>query len=348
MKGYIITNNNDTLRGLIEYEDWVRSPDKISFKEEKALSQSYSSTLVKEFGVDFNRSVYKSRKIGVLDIPLTAEYRTTPSLVAVDSAQVFLKQLVSGKNASLYVYQNHLEIPHYFLERNDIFTELYYYPYYKTVDTRTHLLSIDKYRDQLKEITATSTQFRDSVPPYQEKHLKRYIKNFNSSFPDHGKIYESEKETFTFDLDINLGVESWNEKPVVLKTKFTYGIGARINFPGKFHNRYLKANLFITPDTRIGYNRAFEKVVELKTIEVSVGSYFGKRSLRPYLGVHYSGISSGYRLDFLGFQAGLSLNRHINLEIGHFANLASIIMETRFWTPPRISLHYLPNLNFKR
>jgi hypothetical protein len=284
----------------------------------------------------------------VLDIVLTREYVQTPSLVPKDSAQVFLKELVGGKNASLYEYLDILERPHYFLERDEILTELYYYQYYRSVNNKTYLLSIEKYKNQLMEIAVKSPQFKDSLPVYQEKYLKRYIKSYNESFPDHREIYESKRDVFSFDLDVNIGFENWNELPVILKQAFTLGIGARVNFPGKFHNRFFKANFFLTPDVWLGYDPAFRKKGTIKTYEVAVGSYFGKSRLRPYMGIVHSQVEGGYRFDFLGFQAGLSLDRRFNLEIGHLANVACVFSETAFWTPPRISLHFMIPLSAYR
>ncbi|MEO6283336.1 MAG: hypothetical protein ABIN80_03330 [Dyadobacter sp.] len=88
----------------------------------------------------------------------------------------------------------------------------------------------------------------------------------------------------------------------------------------------------------------------LKTFEIGAGSYIGFGKIRPYLGFHYSGVFGNYRSTFIGAQGGISYNRLINIEIGHFANFYSVFSETGFFRASRISIHYMLNLSklFKR
>ncbi|MCE6992286.1 hypothetical protein [Dyadobacter sp. CY323] len=118
-----------------------------------------------------------------------------------------------------------------------------------------------------------------------------------------------------------------------------------MSFPRKFHNRFIKFSYFLTPNALSGYSQAPYEETPLKTIEFGLGSYFGASIIRPYAAFHYSGAYRGRRSEFLGLQAGLSYKRRINLEFGHFANFYAIITETPFFVRPRISLHYMINLN---
>ncbi len=52
LPGYIITLKGDTLHGFIDYRNWDRNPDKISFKEKLSDNKLiYSSLIIKGFGV---------------------------------------------------------------------------------------------------------------------------------------------------------------------------------------------------------------------------------------------------------------------------------------------------------
>ncbi|MCE7064876.1 hypothetical protein [Dyadobacter sp. CY326] len=343
--GYLITNQNDTVRGFVKYEDWTNSPVEIAFKDTNGQVKLFSALGIRGFCIDAYQLKFKSKKIGLLNIALYERYRRFPSLKAKDSLQVFLKEIVYGSGASLYLYLNEVETSFYFLETKKGLVELYNYNIPMMVHNRTYIAVFDKYKEQLSAIAKESLGFNEPIPPYQEKYLRQYIEKYNSVLSFQNETSKPEQEIPKFDLDLNVGLENWTENPVILTNKTTFGLGMRVNFPGRFYNRFVKVNFFITPDANIGYDAASRRKVSLKTYEVSVGSHFGLRKLRPYIGFHYSGVSDSYRLYFLGFQAGLSYNRKINLELGHFANFISPMTGTTFFLRPRISLHYFVELN---
>ncbi len=347
VEGYIITNQNDTIRSLIRDADWAESPESVQFKGKDGLVTMISAANANAFNIGPDHDIYKSKKIGLLRITVTDTYKTDPSLETLDSVQVFLQEVVAGGKASLYLYLNAKEEPHFFIENNHSLKELYYYPFNKIIRNTTYLLTIDEYKNQLKKLTENTILSNEPIPVYQEKYLKIYLEKYNNIFPDNHQIYQSKDNKLTFDVDINTGLENWKEDRLVLNNKFTFGVGIRINLPRKHYNRHLKINYFLTPNLLVRDQNSYRKVL-LKTLEVGVGGYFGAKSVRPYVGFHYSIASGGYRFDFLGLQAGISYQRRFNLEIGHFANFISPFYGTRFLTPPRISLHYFVNLNDQR
>jgi hypothetical protein len=345
VEGYIITNQNDTIRGLIKDEGWTKSPETIQFKVKNEQLQTFPAVNIRGFGITSTNEIYKSKTIGLLDITLTQMYLTAPSLETKDSIQVFLQEIVTGSKATLYEFLNASEQPHYFLENGSLLKELYYYPFHKSINDRAYLLVYDEYKKQLIKLCADADGFKAYMPPYQRKYLKRYIEKYNDAFSSDYKLLTSENRGVTFDIDANIALENWNQPPVVINNKFTYGIGLRINFPRKFRNRYLKFNIFATPDALPPNKATPYEQISLTTLEIAVGSYIGTGKVRPYFGFQYSGVHRGRRPDFVGFQAGISYNRRLNLEIGHFANFNLAISKSKLFTPPRISLHYMLNLN---
>jgi hypothetical protein len=347
VEGSIITNQNDTIQGLIRDADWTESPESVQFKGEDGLVTTISAANAKAFNIGPDHDIYKSKKVGLLRITVTDTYKADPSLETSDSVQVFLQEVVAGSKASLYLYLNALEEPHFFVEKDHVLKELYYYPFNKIIRNTTYLLTIDEYKNQLKKLTENTILENEPIPVYQEKYLKKYLEKYNNIFPDNHQIYQSKDSKLTCDIDINTGFENWKEDRLVLNNKFTFGVGIRINLPRKHYNRHLKINYFLTPNLLVHDQNSYRKAL-LTTLEIGVGSYFGAKSVRPYVGFHYSIASGGYRFDFLGLQAGMSYKRRFNLEIGHFANVISPFYGTRFLTLPRISLHYFINLNVLR
>ncbi|MEO6287076.1 MAG: hypothetical protein ABIN80_08580 [Dyadobacter sp.] len=348
VEGYIITNQNDTIHGLIKDEGWTRSPETIQLKVKNGPLQTFSADDTRGFGISATNEIYKSKKIGLLNITLTQMYLTAPFLETKDSAQVFLQEIVTGSRATLYEFLNASEQPHYFLEKGNLLKELYYYPFHKSINDRAYLLVYDEYKKQLTRLCVDADGFKAYMPPYQRKYLKQYIEKYNDAFSRDYKLLKSENRGVTFDVDVNIALENWNQPPVVLTNKFTYGFGLRVNFPRKFRNRYLKFNIFTTPDAMPRNNATPYEEIPLTTLEIAVGSHFGAGKIRPYLGFQYSGVHKGRRPDFVGFQTGVSYKRRFYLEIGHFANFNVAISKSKLFTPPRISLHYMINFNSTR
>jgi hypothetical protein len=347
VEGYIITSQNDTIRGLVKDEGWTKSPESIQFKSINEQLRTISAVDARGFGILSSNEIYKSKKIGLLDITLTQMYMTAPFLETKDSVQLFLQEIVTGR-AELYEFLNASEQPHYFIEKNNFLKELYNYPFHKSIDDKAYLLVYDDYKKQLAKLCSDADGFKAFMPPYQRKYLKQYVEKYNGTFSGNHKIFKSENNGVTFDVDVNAALENLNQPPVVINNKFTYGIGLRINFPRKFRNRYLKFNIFVTPNALPGIKYTSYEKISLKTLEIAVGSHFGAGKVRPYLGFQYSGVYKGHRPDFIGFQTGVSFKRRISLEIGHFANFNSAISKSKLFTPPRISLHYMLNFNSAR
>ena len=99
--GYVITNNNDTLRGFIDYRGDARNSKKCDFKETRnGVVQEFLPFSIK--GYRFNESKYFISKC-----------------ITSDSTkiQLFLEFLVDGI-ANLYYYHDSAN-PHYFIEKED-------------------------------------------------------------------------------------------------------------------------------------------------------------------------------------------------------------------------------------
>lgn len=341
--GYIITNEKDTIRGLVRDENWATSPERIEFKNLNKVSV-YAAESIAGFGLVASKEIYKSRKIGILNINLMQSYMLAPSLEARDSVTVFLQEVVSGGVITLFEFLDRAQHSRFFIEKQHRLKELFYYPFYKSVDDRNYLVVYDEYKKQLAILCADAERFREPLPPYQEKYLKAYVKSYNAFFAGDSVRYLAENHKLIFNLELIVGIENWREE-VVIHNKATYGFGLRMDFSRKFRNRYVKANVLFTPGLPLGFSPGALSKKTLRTLEVGLGRYFGSGRVRPFLGLNASIVNKGYRSDFLGINAGISYKRLISLEVGHFANFYSFMTKTSFLIQPRISFHYFANLS---
>jgi hypothetical protein len=349
LEGYVISSTGDTLKGVIRYKEWEVSPTFIEFKNKSGLVQNLTTDLVREFYIPSVNQRYKMFRIGILDIDLSQTFNTAPSIVAKDSADIFLKEVTSGTNASLYNYTNNVGVSHYFLLKGSNLTELINYPYYRTVDNTKYLVKYDAYKNQLPAILNDSENFKMPLPIYDERSIKKYVEKYNESLGEVRNTAQIEKTESGFLVDMNfmVGIEGWKETGVNLKNALGYGIGMRVNLPRKFNNRYFKIALILNPGISTGevYNYSPDEKLTIKTIDIGVGTHLTTGNIRPFIGLDYNFPINNWRSVSFGPHTGLSFRRQLNIEVSHFANLTSVISESPFFNRPRISLSYYLNLN---
>lgn len=113
--GYLITNQLDTLKGLISYKERTFSPRSFSFKTANDTAQTYTVENAAAFGIEgsesFNRYLVKISMSSV-DVENLSEGLDTTS----KTEMVFLGKLYEGKNASLYAFQDVIK-KRYFIQR---------------------------------------------------------------------------------------------------------------------------------------------------------------------------------------------------------------------------------------
>ena len=341
LDGYTITSKGDTIQGSIRYESWDVSPSFIDFVSGKNETvQKLTGAEITEFFIPSIGQRFKRKKIGLLNIDLSQTYELAPSLQPKDSATVFLQEITSGTNASLFEFVNNLGEPHFFLEKNGQTVELINYPFYRITKDKKYLLTYDEYRRQLPALLDDASDFNAPIPTYDRRNLKKYIEKYNAKFGVSSEVFKSDESDFQIDLNVNAGIEGWQEERISISNKMSYSVGLRINLPRKFNNRYFRFNYAMIPlKSRDGINYTH------KTIEFGAGTYFGAKKIRPNIGMDYSFPLNNWRTTLIGPHIGISYNRTFSIEVAHFANFNTLFSEIAFFNKPRISLNYYLNLN---
>jgi hypothetical protein len=349
LDGYIISIKGDTLKGQIRYEAWDISPNFIDFSDKNGVVQKISSEDSKSFFVSQVNETYRSKKIGILNIDLNQFYTVAPSIIAKDSARTFLREIISGSNASLLEFINSAAESHFLLDKDSKLTELINYPFYRTINDKKYLIVYDDYKNQLSNLLSDSKNFKMSIPSYTENSLRKYIKRYNESLGEEEYSIKADKfeSGSSIDFLLSVGIEGWTEPGVNLKNSISYGIGFRVNLARKFNNRYIKINAFLNPRVFTGevYNYIPNEKISLKTIEIGTGTYIGTGKIRPFAGLDYGFPLDNWRSTSLSPHFGIGYRRQFNIEISHFANFTSIVSEIPFFNRPRITLNYSLNLN---
>ena len=226
-KGYIITNEGDTVAGVIDYRGDVRNSKVCAFKK------SGTDNVVEYLPTDIaayrftDSKYYVSKNLGTTDLP----------------QQVFLEYLVNGL-AKIYYYRDNDLGNHYYLEKDDRFLELKMYEKEVYEDDKVKVKTMKPYIGLLKA-TLNVWDLNDKIDRTMLDHqpLIDIAKDYHQYVCTDGSeciIYEKKKSLIALriapviGIDIStlklmdFGVEKYNFDP---STNFTIGINVNLSIP---------------------------------------------------------------------------------------------------------------------
>lgn len=192
VKGYIVNNKNDTLNGQIDYQEWVYTPNKIRFRTDNISDgKYYTAKDIKGFTIAYKDERYESAMVEINYEP--TDFKSLPLYESIDSVDfnvkltkdtVFLLTVAKGR-LNLFEFQqyNHDQF-HYFIQdgNNRPPQELIRYSVRIQKRDTFSVLTIEKYKNQLKNITADCYDASQNFIhlPYQRKELLNLVKKYNA------------------------------------------------------------------------------------------------------------------------------------------------------------------------
>ncbi|WP_158990389.1 hypothetical protein [Mucilaginibacter sp. L196] len=151
--GYVVTLKGDTLKGYIDYKEWIQNPRGVNFKTDAGANQtSYSINNCSAFGA--NGFEYYRRYI----LPISQDKVQVSNLtIGVDTTTttdtVFLKTVTSGKNITLLTYNDGIKRRFFVAENNAVATELIQHLYLDPQET-SRIVTQKTYTRQLQQLAA--------------------------------------------------------------------------------------------------------------------------------------------------------------------------------------------------
>ena len=183
--GYVLKNNGDTLKGYINYREWVQSPKTIDFKINKTDKNEIEFTPqnIKGFEIDGMETyisysgIISTNKITFPDLPEGLD-------TGKEQSTIFLKQVTTGKYITLYYNGDELKTRLFIAEKNAIPVELNYYVYYgddkKVINSHVYngqlLLYINKFCPDNNKLISDAEKVK-----YEEVYLEPLIDEINNS-----------------------------------------------------------------------------------------------------------------------------------------------------------------------
>jgi hypothetical protein len=173
LPGYIVALDGDTLNGYVDYRNWERNPNKISFKQKNGEGiLSYTPMDIRGFGV--SDEIYESAVIKTEISPVsTMELKYNKELdIRTDTA--FLQAVVKGVK-SLYFYKNKLGKEQFYIWKDAGYELLVYKKYLKDVDGRSVIVENKKYIGQLTIYLGECATIQDKITgaDYQKNSLEK-------------------------------------------------------------------------------------------------------------------------------------------------------------------------------
>jgi len=180
--GYVVTTDGDTLHGQIDYRNWDKNPDKISFVHEgKTTPEQYSPLDIKSFKANDEvyvsaivRSSLSSRKAGNLG-------DETELKTAIDTT--FLQTLIQG-DKSLYYLKNRQGIENFYTKQNGQYDLLVYNVYKSNKENKVrvnkryvgqltlYFNNAPSVQQQLQKANYTKTSLKNLFLAYYHKSSK--------------------------------------------------------------------------------------------------------------------------------------------------------------------------------
>lgn len=239
IESYVVTYENDTLFGEIDYQEWDINPSSVRFRQsEKPETQNLTPEDVKQFNVA--EDIYVSRDILMNQSPDELEKLNYEPQPVMSEAKVFLRLLVSG-NLNLYSYKDEFAREHYFIEGDSLdAVELINYRYYIEKEGRKTVWNAKKYIGQLNYYLRNCPCVVKGISnlDYREKDLVNKVSEYNQCGEDENLNIKKERK-LRFEFGIVAGGDNTTLKfisdyhkelnDINLKYKQGYVAGASLN-----------------------------------------------------------------------------------------------------------------------
>lgn len=190
----VLSLNDDTLTGYINYQEWERNPKTIKFKSSRESEFiEYSPGDIQAFWV--GNDYYLSRNITVTESPRKPEQLTYEKEKTSKNITAFILVLVSGE-ASLYEYVDEMSVERYYAKKKggELY-ELIYYKYYTQQYGARMITENRKYGGQLIYLFQDCEEIKKDIgsATYKASDLSKVVEKYNLCINSENEYVRVEK-----------------------------------------------------------------------------------------------------------------------------------------------------------
>jgi len=175
--GYVITTTGDTLRGLIDYQDWEGNPKLFRFKT-NPTADAQRLTIANTSYVEISQlDAYQKYRVDISTDNTDIQHLETFRDTSFRTDTVFLKIMQKGRNVTLYSYTDHLKT-RFFVKTNATPQAPYeliyriYHTDYKTFNDNTYVKQLFELAAQFKNNNETAATTIEHAEYKKEDILK--------------------------------------------------------------------------------------------------------------------------------------------------------------------------------
>ncbi|TAE10972.1 MAG: hypothetical protein EAZ95_14225 [Bacteroidetes bacterium] len=187
VKGYIILVNGDTVRGSIEYQNWLKSPKEISFRRNNHVYvQKHSATSIQKFYIEEQNEYYESfaGNINALrnDSRHIKEYSSYSNFLnskkRFKADTIFLRVLVSSADYTLYSFCEYVDQESFFLKSpQGGIEELLFQSFAIINEGKKTIMSFEGYKQLIQQRMNDCKNININIS-YRTKQLVNLIKTY--------------------------------------------------------------------------------------------------------------------------------------------------------------------------
>jgi len=176
----VVNSNGDSVRGKIDYRNWKKNPEKITFIDAGGVQHTFDPNSIKGFLIPSAQEVYTSYTVDIDMRPGDANqaFRTNSIDSTVLRKNAFLLQLIANPSLQLYQLTDNNKDHFYFLKNTAAPIELIHYYAYN--ESQSQVNENEQYKEQLTDLFSDCPKMTNSA-----KTMKFRKREIQQSFLDY-------------------------------------------------------------------------------------------------------------------------------------------------------------------
>ena len=195
LQGYLISLKGDTIHGFINYRNWEKNPNEISFKEKIGDTHvNYSPINIKGFSVLDEK--YESAIIETEITPNNTKDLNWDSELKIRIDTIFLQTMIVGRK-SLYLYMNNIGNEQFYIKEDTTYKLLIHKKYLKLQDGLTVIADNNIYKGQLYTYLSDCSSIKPKMKEleYRKKSMENLFQYYYANTNSEIKFQKKNRKT---------------------------------------------------------------------------------------------------------------------------------------------------------
>ena len=167
----LVTADSDTIHGEILFEDWVKSPSSIQFKNTNGSTTNYPAKDIKSIYINKPVKQFASKPLALSYYNKNVVAEGTSPIAKTDSVTLLIEVLLEGPAVKLYECMDEQGQARFFLEKDNHLHELRNPSYRLAKGENIHVIHKEIYKEQLKQLLSECPSLKTNRVKYSDVDL---------------------------------------------------------------------------------------------------------------------------------------------------------------------------------